>query len=300
MSANTLKESANSISPIRGWKNLLLVGTILGAFTPALANAEITTKVQPVEFTVERVGEIDQNSITVSSSDGNFWDVVEEGEYKIRISGKTDTEKLGSISSINLYTGMCITDQCNAHHPIWYTPANQPVYEFDTEIDFSRDDLLTLVDDPRISPASLLGGQLVAECNAMLDEPGAQVNRSMIVKLPFTMVMHSEKAGSIARTATAEFLLHCAGFEDDFVEADVETEPVYAGHGGSNSDYSAEETSSGYSDEDEVAGLEPDFTDDEDGGFEEDLDLLPEEEGEEPPAIDLGDLFPFPLPLPPV
>ena len=227
MSANTLKEGANFVNPIRGWKNFLLVGTILGAFTPALANAEITTEDSPVEFSVERVGETDQNAITVSSSDGDFWNVVEDGEFKIRISGSTDTEKLGAISSINLYTGMCITDQCNSHHPIWYTPANQPVYEFDTEIDFSSDDMMTHSDDPRISPASLLGGQLVAECNATLDEPGAQVSRSMMVKLPFTVVMHSENAGSVAQTATAEFLLNCAAFEEDIAEADVEAEPVY-------------------------------------------------------------------------
>ena len=92
------------------------------------------------------------------------------------------------------------------------------------------------------------------------------------VSLPFSLVIKSDNVGNLRQTNTAEFLLNCVAYDESLAQTDEQT-PVYVAGTGDSTGTSVVE-------DDPVIGPE----DDEDEAVGE---------------VDLGGLFPFPIPLPP-
>lgn len=267
---------------ISGTKLTLLLGTVLAATPSAYAgeDAGMTSSVQTL-------GELHETIISVTSTEGTQWDAISDGAYKIALEAQTDVDKLGIVYTAALYPGHCITTDCATHPPLWSASPDQPISGIKLDVDFTSENMLTQTTAEGSSPAAWLGEQLIAECNARMGEDGPTLDVTVPVKLPFSLVLSSEKMGSLLQTNSAEFLLNCTAFDGELASLDEETTVdvastgvVWTGDSGAGFDEPIAEEDFPVAEDDPI-------------GFpgEEDEDGFGE--------IDLGHFFPFPIPFPP-
>jgi len=280
-----LDTSKNETNTIAGMKLSLLVGTILATTTPVFANAP--HQAEQLNFNVETLGEVIETIVTIRSSEGERWDTVLQSEHKVRVSGNTDSQALGKVFNAGLFPGHCLTSQCSTHPAIWSAEPDQPIVGFKFDVDLTSDDFLTANTGENTSPASWLGEQMIAECNARMGEEGPTVDLTLPVSLPFSFTISTENAGDVRQTTAADFLLNCMAFDGELAELQGDEEVSVATLSEDDVWTGGSSGSSGYTGDEPV--------------FEEDAGFIPheEEEAEEdegPGELDLGGLFPFPFP----